>query len=437
MITGRRAVMKGLGAVVAFSGAATLAAALSTFVPIVPHAWAAKRGPSPSPREWTVTPDEEASLTDALANARPGDTIRLAAGNFSPPDRLTTAAAGQAGQPIVITGAGPGRTILRARGAKYGFWLTGRNDIIIANMTLEGYSGCGVKLINSHRCVLERLDINNSTSHNISLVGSDNCTIAQCRLTGSGRANGLTVTPNGGKGGRHNLISSNTAQANAHQGILITGSDNMIRQNLCQGNGSRDPYDHGLYIIGHNNRVIGNLSQGNRFGSGLRVGETGHLLKDNICRKNGRSGVVVAGTNDTRELVVVDNLLEGNGRCGVEINALKYKPDRIHVRGNSLKANRANVWIKDGARRVEIIGNLMADPLIVHVRIDCDPSMVTMKDNRFIGGNCKFSLAGRTTSAKAFFTKFEPGSACGAGGSAGLKAGPGVDSPMPWPTPGN
>ncbi len=392
-------------------------------------------------RQWSIDPGDRSGLTKALAEAEPGDLIGLAPGVHFPPDRMSPARSGRPGKPITIAGAGAEKTILAAGGNKYGFLLEKKSYIVIRDLALEGFTGCGIKLIDSRRIRLSRLKVSGSTSHNISLVGAEDSLIENCWSFDS-KSSGFFIGPNKrGLGGRRNVVRNSFSFRNLSQGILIHGSENTIVGNAFVANGRRTPYDHGIYLIGRNNRVIRNLCRDNAFGSGVRVGYSDHLIQDNVLIANGRSGVVVAGTNPTERIAILDNLIAANNLAGVEINASKFKPDRIHLQGNLIRENRGNLWLKAGVKRVTVVGNVLSAPSAVQVRIDGPAGRVRFSGNRFFGPKCAFQVNGRPVTAPAFFKELQPETVCYKEAytpetkASRPEAGPGAGSRPPWPGP--
>jgi hypothetical protein len=137
-----------------------------------------------------------AELRSAIDGARPGSTIRIAAGTYdvgSRPLRIE----GRRG--IQIIGAGAGRTIIRASAsAPFIFELAGSNDDIeVAGMTLLGASrlttnthglASGSDRMNLTRAWFHDLDIRN-VAVGISVVGSGNGICDDVRITGNQLSN--------------------------------------------------------------------------------------------------------------------------------------------------------------------------------------------------------------------------------------------------------
>lgn len=91
--------------------------------------------PTPTPPETSPTPTPppgavvdvatEAELAAALAAARPGQTIRVAAGRYVNRSRWTAAAAGTADAPITLTGSRAAVLASTGPTGNYGLWITG------------------------------------------------------------------------------------------------------------------------------------------------------------------------------------------------------------------------------------------------------------------------------------------------------------------------
>ena len=365
-------------------------------------------------RIWEVFPSDAlaSAIVESFEKAHAGDMILFRPGVYFPPERLSPRNNGHEGMPIVIRGCESGDVVFKARGNKYGFWLSNKKNITIENILLEDFSGCGVKLVRSDGCEIRNIRVVNSTSHNISIEYGNGNLVENCICIGS-RACGIAVLSDpSGRGGNDNVVQGNLSEGNLRQGILITGNRTIVRNNTCRGNGSTAPYDHGIYCVGQNNRIVGNTCVNHPNGSGIRVGARNHLIRENVCRENGRSGIVIAGSNDSRNLELIGNVLEHNRLDGIEINALAYQPKDLDIRENIFRNNfRTNLWIKDGVRQVSVENNIFYQANGVQVAVDTEPSLVKMRANRYLNA-CRFRWHGKDIPADRFFEIMEPGTVC-------------------------
>jgi len=92
----------------------------------------------------TVTPggDAQEKLQTALLDAKPGDTVSIAAGRYELTDGLSLDVAG-----VTVKGAGPGATILSFKGQKSsgeGFLITS-NKVTVRDLAVEDSKGDGIK----------------------------------------------------------------------------------------------------------------------------------------------------------------------------------------------------------------------------------------------------------------------------------------------------
>src|ERR1700759_4612018 len=92
----------------------------------------------------TVTPggDVQEKLQTALLDAKPGDTVMIAAGRYELTDGLSLDVAG-----VTVKGAGPDATILSFKGQKSsgeGFLITS-NKVTVRDLSMEDSKGDGIK----------------------------------------------------------------------------------------------------------------------------------------------------------------------------------------------------------------------------------------------------------------------------------------------------
>lgn len=361
-----------------------------------------------------ITPGESAAsaLQNALSVAKPGDTIVISPGQYHPMDRLSPSISGLPGNPIVIKAKTRGDTIFSAMGNKYGFLLENKQYIEIDGIVLEGYSGCGVKLITSSNCRISYVTVRNSGSHNISVVAGQNVTIDNCVSQMSNACGIALIEDSNGTLGYNHTVNGCWATKNKNQGILVTSTGSHIFENICDENGSRVPLDHGIYCIGNTNQIIGNICLNNPFGSGIRVGNWNHVIGSNVCKNNGRSGIVVAGTNDTHDLIIEANRLKANTLDGIEINSSTYQPHDLIIKENVIFDNgRSNLQIKHDIGTVTVQGNLFATSNIL-ISVANEPSRVHLSLNRYFGEVCRFFLGEITMEGNAFFSRMENTAQC-------------------------
>ena len=87
-------------------------------------------------------PDAQERLQTALLDARPGDTVQIAAGRYDLTDGLSLDVDG-----VTVTGAGPGATVLSFKGQKgagEGLLITS-DRVTVKDLAVEDTRGDGIK----------------------------------------------------------------------------------------------------------------------------------------------------------------------------------------------------------------------------------------------------------------------------------------------------
>jgi parallel beta-helix repeat protein len=380
------------------------------------------------------------SFESALEQASAGDTIILAPGIYYPADRLSPKNNGLENKAITIKAELSGQSIIRAGNNKYGLLLKKKSYIVIDGLVFQGFKGCGVKLMECHHLTMRRLKVSGSQSQNISVIDSFSVIVEHCEVFAS-ESTGLYVFAKNVplESVRDNVIKGNICHDNARSGLLVYGFGNLVEQNICYNNGTQTPYDHGIYCIGRANKVIGNKCTDNLHGSGIRLGGRDHLIKRNVCLRNGRSGAVVAGTNDTAHIAILDNLFAENRHCGVEINASRFSPFNISLSGNLIRRNKTNFWIKPNVSDVRVVKNIFSGAGKHQVRLETAPKEVRFEGNLFFGPNCKFYLGNKTLPSQEFLALIQAGTTCADRPyqsdhtHADHSKGSGSNSTLPWP----
>lgn len=354
-------------------------------------------------------------LDQALLQAQAGDTIVLAAGEYHPPDRLSPSNSGLAGTPITIKAEQSGQSVLNGDGNKYGFNLVGKSYIVIEGLVLKGhFTGCAVKLLNCHHVVLKSLTVSDSESDSVSITNSSYNTVEYCNIFNS-QAAGLAVYADKTalESVTGNLIQYNDVHNNYKSGMFVYGYNNSFLYNKSYNNGHEYPLDHGIYCIGKGNVLKYNLCYDNNFGSGIRIGDYGHIVKNNSCQRNSGSGIVIAGSNDSHDIQILENLLEENRESGLQINSSEFKPYNIEIKGNFFKRNSQNLKIQKGPSGINIIDNIFTDPLSYQVQIDMPlDSAVNLSGNKFYGPVCIFHISGNDVPSTTFLSEAQPNTIC-------------------------
>jgi hypothetical protein len=100
-----------------------------------------------------ISVSDAAGLKDALAGARPGDTIRLADGTYHGSFEIT--ASGTSGSRITLTGSP--RAVLTARGG-YGLHLNGASYWTVKGITVGGGRG-GIKIDSARSVTVDSVSV--------------------------------------------------------------------------------------------------------------------------------------------------------------------------------------------------------------------------------------------------------------------------------------
>jgi len=124
--------------------------------------------------------------------------------------------------------------------------------------------------------------------------------------------------------GRDHRIRGNIAARNGN-GITVISNSTRVDGNVAYDNSLR-----GFYIAGTQHTVVGNVSRTN--GVGFLVQGSDHLIRRNAAVANGTAGVIVSASllpGDTHDNLITENNIYGNGQlspgvsnCGVEKQTL-------------------------------------------------------------------------------------------------------------------
>lgn len=168
-------------------------------------------------RPRVVHVESSRALAEALAAARPGDVIEMAAGTYMGP--LTLERSGTNTDPIVVRGIDREHTVLEAPGADYALTVTG-SHVIVEGLTIRR-SAWGMRITNASDVVVRRVRIA-EVKYGINATGGTNRNFYICDnyLTGTG-----VVWPD---------YSSKTWD---FEGIVITGSGHVVCHNTLSGFG--------------------------------------------------------------------------------------------------------------------------------------------------------------------------------------------------------
>ncbi len=271
----------------AVDGAGNLSAASAT-VSATPFAAAPPPPPPPPPTSGGASCTKVASAQGTAAfqslvsSLAPGDVLCLHAGSYSARGtRITVAANGTSAQPITIRNY-PGEI----RPALLGMFTVTGDYVVLDRMHFDGPTG---NVGNSATASGEDIDV--------WLNGANGSAISRSEIEGSLWHAGV--------------FASNST------GIRIM--DDWIHDNGNPADAAQLNSSHGIYMSSGSGWITSNLIEHNlAFGVHLYDGSGGPhdvLISQNTIVDNGRAGVILA--NDTRNTLVVDNIIAWNASLGI------------------------------------------------------------------------------------------------------------------------
>ncbi|WP_078872358.1 right-handed parallel beta-helix repeat-containing protein [Streptomyces sp. NRRL S-337] len=182
-----------------FGGTGAVLLSASSLVPLAAPAVAGPlAGPGPAATARVVEVSTAGELKDALAAARPGDTIRLADGTYR--GNFRTTAAGTSASHITLTGSP--RAVLTASGG-YGLYVNGASYWTVKGITVTGgqkgivmdaASGVVIDSVTVRDLAMEGVHFRNSSKNGV----IKNSTIRDTGKNGSGMGEGVYVGSAGG-----------------------------------------------------------------------------------------------------------------------------------------------------------------------------------------------------------------------------------------------
>lgn len=150
---------------------------------------------SAAAQEQRIEVDDDAALRQALSNAKPGSRILVASGKYRP-GIYAGNLHGRPDSPIVIEAADPKSKPL-FEGGQLGMHLSGCSHLVLRNLAIRGQSGNGINIDDggkldtpSHHITLEGIDVSEigprGNRDGIKLSGIDDLIIRNCTLQGWG-----------------------------------------------------------------------------------------------------------------------------------------------------------------------------------------------------------------------------------------------------------
>jgi parallel beta-helix repeat protein len=289
----------------------------------------------------TVTPggDAQEKLQTALLDAKPGDTVAIAAGRYELTDGLSLDVAG-----VTVKGAGPAATILSFKGQKSsgeGFLITS-NRVTVRDLGVEDCKGDGIKSKGVDQITFKHLRVewtngpkDTNGAYGVYPVSSTNVLIDGVTVKGASDA-GIYV------GQSKNIIVKNSRAEFNVAGIEIENSMNAdVFDNVSTHNAG------GILVFD-----LPNLPQ--MGGHSTRVFRNQVVLNDtkNFAKKGAIVGDVPTGTGimvmANRDIHVFENEIDQNQTAAVlvvsytqDYDDLTYNPlpRDIVVRGNRIGRN--------------------------------------------------------------------------------------------------
>jgi nitrous oxidase accessory protein NosD len=270
------------------------------------------------------------SIQDALEDAEPGDTIRVAPGDYR--ERIVTVRSGKPGAPISlvgspgtrISGAGSGRQIEILDDYVTLVWVEGASHVRIEHNRLEDGGG---------ECIrIKYLSTEVVVAHN---------TIDRCGLTGFD----LGDDEHNGEGV---YIGTDPYQLDRNPtDVPDASNDNVVRDNTIATHGAecvdiKEGAEH--------NRVLDNVCSHSRDpdGAGLDSRGNHNVFRGNVVRAGSGAGIRFGGygSRDGIENAAVDNVFVGNRGYGVLVLRRPQGP----ICGNVVRRNGLGATSTVGVR---------------------------------------------------------------------------------------
>lgn len=342
------ALMVAFFAQIASADASALPSPTSTEIPIAAGAQRLPRqaipnGPSATIPVTTTNDGGPGSLRQAIANANPGDTITVPAGNYVLRNRELVIE-----KSLTIAGAGSAVTTINGAGVSRGFNIIGNETelaVTISGLTVTNCVGVFSPLteatsgaaINSVKTALTlRNDVfkrNSSTAHRFGKIGGGTIEDVFGNLT----MIGTTVT--------ENLSSGASAAVFGGAVDLEQGQTVTMEHSTISGNGTRTVeggviFAAGARLLAHSTRIISSTFSDNR---GEIVGEGeeglagfefgGGILLD--------ASTFISSTNSLLDDTIANNVINAGAGSGLGggIEIGDFGPIPIHITRTTIDSN--------------------------------------------------------------------------------------------------
>lgn len=210
-----------------------------------------------------VVPDEYFTITEAVANASPGDTVFVRNGVYHENVRID--------KPLLVVGEDNEKTAVIGEGN-----VNDGNVFILAakNVTVEGFT-------------IKSADYSTPKQYANGInIRGDNCTVRDNNIMNTFWGVLCPIQS-------YVLITENNITKNLKEGIrFYGGSFNTISENFIAENKAS-----GIAIEGYGNLISGNIVKNNTRGIGL--GSSYSVVFGNVISDNSESGIYFVGSNNT------------------------------------------------------------------------------------------------------------------------------------------
>ncbi|MBC7520155.1 MAG: right-handed parallel beta-helix repeat-containing protein [Sandarakinorhabdus sp.] len=284
--------------------------------------------------------DAETALQTALTDAKPGDTVRLAAGRYALADGLSLDVKG-----VTVAGAGPGKTILDftgQRGEGEGLLITA-GDVLIRDLAVENAKGNGIKSKGTDGISFVNLRVewtggpkSTNGAYGVYPVSSKHVLIDKVFVRGAsdagiyvGQSQQIVVRNSRAEGNVAGIEIENSYFADVHDNVATGNTGGILVFDLPdlpqQGGHSIRLFHNQVIANNHANFAgIGNIVASVPPGTGVMVMANRDIhVFDNDIRDNGGNGVMVVSYQNQftdknynplpRSIAVHRNRFTGNG----------------------------------------------------------------------------------------------------------------------------
>ena len=228
------------------------------------------------------------SISQAIANATPGDTILVGPGRYDASSGIVVDKRLE-----ILSSHGAAATVLDASGAMVDAVRIGA-DRVVFGKPKKGFTITGA----------------NGVYGGLSVFGAARVHVAG-NVARDNPSSGFYVND-----GTEHVLSGNAAWGNGASGIVVGGSNSVVSGNAAWNNGWNCAGCAGFILSGSGHLVVGNASSSNRE-SGFQLLDAGHVLRGNLASANGSWGFRVEGFGSG--FVLSGNAASGNQEAGVYV----------------------------------------------------------------------------------------------------------------------